>query len=97
MINYNKSPKYYLLYIMLDSILTDIAVFKQQHSTMNKTIDRIETTQKEGFSEIKTLINGLDKTFATKAEHQANSMKIDNTSQRMAKIEKGIWWFIGLV
>ena len=75
----------------VDDRNTDIELLKQWHNIMTKALEEIKKDTKEGFKEIKDLINGLDKKFATKADHTENKRRIDSISKILWFIWAAMW------
>lgn len=68
-----KMQKYYCF---VDDIKTDNALLKQSHSTMAKTLEKIEEGQKELNTKFDLFISKAHETFATKDDHKNNEKKI---------------------
>lgn len=74
----------------LDEYKTNQALLQQTQTSMKEDIKEIKSEIKEWFKEIKQAFENLPTHFATKEEHKSNSTRID-------KIEKWVWWLIGLI
>lgn len=76
--------------LAIDDQKTDLKLLLQSHKAMEKNFTKLEKNINDGFNDVKTTINGLDKKFATKTEHTINS-------DRIKRIEKIFIWLITLI
>lgn len=75
---------------MTKSVETKLELLNQWHSMLKEEITELKEDTKEGFHKLESLINWLEKKFATKAEHRANARRID-------LLQKIIFWVVGTV
>lgn len=79
----------------------DLALLKQSHNTMSENIKEIKEDMKEWFLNIENkmedFLKELPKHFATKEEHQANSIKIDQITDKQKKWDKWFVWALWIL
>jgi len=79
----------------------ELALLKQSHNTMSENIKEIKEDMKEGFLNIEQkmedFLKELPKHFATKEEHQANSIKIGQITEKQKKWDIWFMWALWII
>lgn len=79
---------------IVDELKTDSALSKQSLTNMNNSIEKLEEVVKEWFKEIKDELKLMHNVFATKEEHQANKIEINDIKATHGKV---ISWLVGTI